>query len=193
MEGRRDPGAGHGGDFFQFEKTWTIFLLTNHKPIIRGTDHAIWRRVRLIPWSVKISDTDKLPQDEIIKYLKDESPAILNWLIAGLRDVLENPYWQAEEVRAATEDYRHDQDSLSAFFDECCEIGSHVSESSSDLYDAYCNFSENTGDKPFTQKTFSKCLKERDFLISTKRIDGVQKRCVEGIRLKNSGDKEFDF
>ena len=178
------------GDFFQFEKTWTIFLLTNHKPIIRGTDHAIWRRVRLIPWSVKISDTDKLPQDEIVKYLKDESPAILNWLIEGLRDALDHPNWQAEEVRAATEDYRHDQDSLSAFFDECCEIVAHADVGTSDLYDAYCSHTENVGDKAFSQKTFSKCLKERDFVIATKRIDGIQKRCVEGIRLKGT---ELDF
>jgi len=178
------------GDFFQFEKTWTIFLLTNHKPVIRGTDHAMWRRIRLIPWSVKISDKDKMPQDDVIKYLKEENSAILNWLIAGLRDVLENPDWEAPEVQIATDDYRHDQDSLSAFFDECCEIDKSFAVSGADLYDEYCKYSENAGEKPFTHKTFSKCLKEREFELVMLRLDGTIKRCVKGIRLKTN---ELDF
>lgn len=181
------------GDFFQFEPTWTIFLLTNHKPIIRGTDHAIWRRVRLIPWTVKIEDKDKLPQDEVIKYLMEEGSGILNWLIEGLRDVMDNPSWQADEVRAATEEYRHDQDSLSGFFDACCEIGRSFFCGSGELYDAYVSFSEGIGEKPFTHKTFSKCLKERDFELGSRRMNGVVTRCVNGLQLKGASSSGPDF
>jgi len=180
------------GDFFQFEPTWTIFLLTNHKPIIRGTDHAIWRRVRLIPWTIKINDKEKLPQDEVIKYLMEEAPAILNWLLAGLRDSLENPFWMAAEVRAATDDYRHDQDSLSGFFDECCEIGKTLSCGSGELYSAFVCYCERLDEKPFAHKTFSKCLKERDFELVMKRINGVMTRCVSGLRLRSGNVDQFE-
>ena len=46
-------------DFFEFDQTWTITLFCNHKPIITGTDYAIWRRVRLVPWTVTIPDSEK--------------------------------------------------------------------------------------------------------------------------------------
>ena len=175
------------GEFFQFEKTWTIFLLTNHKPIIHGTDHAIWRRVRLIPWIVKISDKDKLPQDEVVKYLKVESPAILNWLLAGLRDVLDNPTWEAVEVKTATDDYRHDQDYLAGFIDESCELGESFKVDTIELYQAYTKYSENANDQPFKNRTFSKMMKDRDFTI--KRGSGNTNSFI-GLRLKGS---ELDF
>lgn len=40
-------------DFFQFEPTHKLILLTNNKPRVRGTDHGIWRRIRLVPFKVK--------------------------------------------------------------------------------------------------------------------------------------------
>jgi putative DNA primase/helicase len=53
------------GEFFEFVPTLKVFLAVNHKPVIRGTDHAIWRRVRLIPFEVTIPDEEQdkaLPQ-----------------------------------------------------------------------------------------------------------------------------------
>jgi hypothetical protein len=52
------------------------------------------------------------------------------------------------------------------------------------LYEAYCEFAETISDKPFAQRTFSKCLKEREFGLVSKRIDGIMTRCIQGIRLK---------
>jgi putative DNA primase/helicase len=40
---------GHLFDFFPSHKT---ALTTNHKPIVRGTDKGIWRRMQLIPFTV---------------------------------------------------------------------------------------------------------------------------------------------
>src|SRR5579875_2532102 len=46
-------------DFFEMVPTWKIFLAANHKPVIRGTDLAVWRRIRLIPFTVTIQEKDK--------------------------------------------------------------------------------------------------------------------------------------
>ena len=39
------------GEFFNFMPTFKIFMATNHKPVIKGTDHGIWRRIKLIPFT----------------------------------------------------------------------------------------------------------------------------------------------
>ena len=69
-------------DYFEFDPTFKMILITNHKPIIYGTDYAIWRRVSLVPFTVQIP-TEK--QDESLRSWKfrDEWPGILNWLIEG--------------------------------------------------------------------------------------------------------------
>jgi len=175
------------GDFFQFEKTWTIFLLTNHKPIIHGTDHAIWRRIRLIPWNVKIEDKEKLPQDEVIKLLGDEKPAILNWLLNGLKDSIDDTNWQAEQVRVATEDYKHDQDCLSGFIDSECDIDSNYRVDTGELYQAYANYCKSMNDEPYKMRTFTKMMKEREYIIV--RGTGNKSNFV-GLRIKGS---ELDF
>ena len=53
------------GDFFQFEPTHKLVLLTNNRPRVKGTDHGVWRRMRLVPFSVKFwTDADRLREPE---------------------------------------------------------------------------------------------------------------------------------
>ena len=71
-------------DFWEFHPTHTLILATNHKPVIRGTDHGIWRRMRLIPFTVSVSDSNAdraMPQK-----LKNELPGILAWCVRGCLD-----------------------------------------------------------------------------------------------------------
>src|SRR5438477_5553947 len=42
------------GEYFQFAPVLKLFLATNHKPQIQGTDKGIWRRIHLIPFTVTI-------------------------------------------------------------------------------------------------------------------------------------------
>lgn len=43
-------------DVFAYRPTYKLFLATNHKPTIWGTDHAMWRRIRLVKFDVVIAD-----------------------------------------------------------------------------------------------------------------------------------------
>src|SRR6185503_5467149 len=68
-------------DMWQFEKSHTFILDTNHKPRIIGTNHGIWRRVQLIPFAVQIAKEQQDPQ--LVERLLQEAPAILRWLVDG--------------------------------------------------------------------------------------------------------------
>ena len=172
-------------DFFEFDQTWTITLFCNHKPVITGTDYAIWRRVRLVPWSVKIAEAEKIPQDEIIRELVAEGPAILKWLLDGFADWQQDHHWMADEVKAATEEYRQEQDRLAGFFADCCEFRPHYEVAVADLYSAYVGWCEREGEEPLKKRSFGERLRNRG--IAQKKQTGGARFWV-GIRLvKNSG------
>lgn len=124
-------------NFWSFRRTHTFFLATNHKPKISGNDEGIWRRVKLIPFTVDLRTvTDPIDNfDEILA--NEEGPGILNWLIAGYRDFRENGFKEPECVRVATADYRQDEDELAQFVTDRCVTGSAYQVPANAVYRAY--------------------------------------------------------
>lgn len=148
-------------DFFEFSPTHKLWLATNHKPVIRGTDHAIWRRIRLIPFTVTIPD-DQQDKDLLSKLLEERS-GILAWAVQGCLDWQRDGLTFPEEVRVATESYRAEMDVVAAFLDDCCIIGPRYWVYSRELYAAYQKWAEENGERPMSQKMFAMRLQERGF------------------------------
>ena len=169
-------------DFFEFRRTWTIVLVCNHKPEIRGTDNGIWRRIRLIPWTVVLPKEDQRPQEEVVNELLAEGAGILGWMVAGLRDWQRDHHWTAEAVRVATEGYRAEQDVLGAFLADCCELGPRYTVSVGALYDAYARWAERNGEEPLNKNTFSMRLTARGF-TKERRAVVTRERIWRGLRL----------
>jgi putative DNA primase/helicase len=148
-------------EWFDFKPTHKTWLATNHKPTIQGTDPAIWDRVRLIPFKVRIPDQEV--DRELPERLRVELPGILAWAVRGCVE------WRAEglgvpdEVKAATEGYRVEMDVLAAFLDERCVISANVRAQASALYGSYRQWCEETGEKPESQRAFGMRLGERGF------------------------------
>jgi hypothetical protein len=147
---------------FEFTPAFKLWLAANHKPRIHGTDLGIWRRVRLIPFTVEIPDAERDPN--LKAALLEELPGILTWAVAGCR------LWQLEggvglpaEVRDATEAYRVESDTLGAFLDEYCEIGSGYSVATAPLYEAYKEWAKDGELHPLTKIAFGRQLQERGF------------------------------
>jgi putative DNA primase/helicase len=104
------------GEYFNFVLTFKIFMASNHKPVIRETDHGIWRRIKLIPFTTRIAE-DKRDRYLEQKLLAEKS-GILNWLIEGaLR-------WKQEGLKVpviitnATDEYRGEMDVIGNFIRE---------------------------------------------------------------------------
>jgi P4 family phage/plasmid primase-like protien len=155
-------------DFWTFKPTHKIFLATNHKPVIRGTDHAIWRRPKLLPFTVTIPREDwdmQLPEK-----LKYEWPGILAWAARGCLDWHQNGLGIPDEVESATQEYRNDMDILGSFLEECCVIDPGLKVGSTDLYSEYKEWCSEQGiSRPWTQKDVGRSLMERGF--SNKRMN----------------------
>ncbi len=153
-------------DFWEFSPTGKIWLSTNHKPEIRGTDHAIWRRIRLIPFNVTFHDPGHgLPEKDTTMEARliAELPGILTWAVqsclAWQRDGLTIP----AAVQDATDAYRQQQDVLAAWISERCIEKRTATASAADLYASYAKWCEDNGERPEPQRRFGMRLTERGF------------------------------
>ena len=168
-------------DFFEFEQTFSIVLIVNHKPVISGTDEGIWRRVRLVPWQHRIPKGERRPQDEVLADLVEDGSGILNWLMAGLADWQADSHWVAPAVQAATDAYRSEQDLLGEFLGEVCERGTRFKVSVGELHEAYVAWCAQAGEEPLGKRRFSDLLRQRG-IQGGKADKGV--RVHRGIRLR---------
>jgi putative DNA primase/helicase len=148
-------------EYFDFRPTHAIHLSTNHRPEIRGTDIAIWRRIRLVPWWVTIEEKD---QDKALsKKLRDELPGILAWIVRGCAEWRESGLYAPEEVRQATAAYRSEMDVLAGFLADCCKVGEDEEAFATPLWQAWKHWSEASGETVGTQTRFGRRLNERGF------------------------------
>ena len=145
-------------DNFEFRPTHKLILAVNHKPTITGTDHAIWRRVKLVPFNVIIPPAER--DRSLQAKLREELPGILAWCVRGCLDWQRDGLGAPEEVAAATSDYQIEQDTLSRFLEESCIIDGSARAKASDLLAAYREWS---GDKHIRQLDFGQALTERGF------------------------------
>lgn len=156
-------------DFFSFKPTHKLFLAANHKPIIRGTDYAIWRRIRLIPFEVTIPETERIPLREVLTTFKKEGAGILAWAVRGCLDWQQNGLGTPTAVKQATEAYRGEMDVIGDFLDEHCLLGEDYVAKASSLYAGYKAWCEAAGEMPLSQKAFGGRLTERGFQRTKKR------------------------
>lgn len=175
-----------GKEYFRFQAQVKIVLSTNHKPEIRGADDGIWRRMVLIPWLEKIEDDEK--DLDLAEKLWDERSGILNWCLSGLRDMTAAGGLRKlipRGVAEANQEYREESDFIGQFIEERAEmgLGEEFWESSQDLYAAFRDWMEDSGNKPWTKITFGRALSGRPGIEPKKRgKSGV--RGFSGIKLK---------
>lgn len=169
-------------DFFEFRATHKLVLYSNHRPIVRGSDHGFWRRMRLVPFIETIADQERDP-DLPIK-LQAEASGILAWLVRGCLE------WQREglglpaEVERATQDYRTEMDSIGQFLDESCTFGDREVTSAKELYAAYQHWCEDAGEHPLSQKRLGMELSKRNLRSDRDSYSG--RKTWRGIGLKGS-------
>jgi len=150
-------------EFFDFTPTFKIWLAVNHKPLIKGTDEAIWRRIRLIPFERYFKPEDREPQEKLLAELRAELPGILTWAVKGCLRWQEKGLEPVESVRKATEEYRRESDVIQRFLDECTVRETNAKVRSSELYQAFKKWAEENGEVAMSGQMFGRRMSEKGF------------------------------
>lgn len=168
---------------FEFAPTFKIWLATNHKPVIRGTDNAIWNRVRLIPFNVIIPPAERVAKETLLARHRAELPGILAWAVRGcLAWQRDGSLVAPEAVQAATAGYRQEMDTIAAFLDEECVVNRMATVAASELYTAYTRWAKASEEAtPLSQRAFGTRLREHGDFTPGKGTGGV--RFWHGLRL----------
>ena len=147
-------------EFFDFWPTAKPWLRTNHRPIVIGEDDGIWRRLLLIPFARKFSESERNPWLE--QHLMEERDGILAWMVEGCLD------WQrckglqpSETVRRESAGYRTESDLLGEFLDDKTERDANERIEQGDLYGSWRCWCDMGGVKYGSKANFTRKLTER--------------------------------
>ncbi|MGO9016909.1 MAG: phage/plasmid primase, P4 family [Syntrophobacteraceae bacterium] len=175
-------------EFFEFTPEFKIWLSTNHRPIIRGSDNAIWNRIHLVPFQVIIPKSEQIDRTLLLEILRQEWPGILKWAVEGCL------LWQREgllkpgEVECATDDYRADSDIIGGFISDCCILNPLAKCKTAELYGGYETWCNDNQEEPLKIRALGSVLEERGF--KRIRIGSRADKGFQGIKLKSGTDSQ---
>lgn len=170
-------------DFYTFNPTHKLAMQTNHKPVVRGVDEGIWRRLLLIPFEEVIPAAERDPG--LTAALRREASGILRWAVEGARLLAENNGRLAlpQLVEDATRAYRTESDVLGQFLSE--EFVEDVKGfiASSNLYASYESWCDENGERAMSKKALGLRLQDKGF---TSKQDRRGQRGWQGLALRQS-------
>ncbi|MBX3084606.1 MAG: bifunctional DNA primase/polymerase [Anaerolineae bacterium] len=148
-------------EWFDFKPTHKLWMYGNHKPLIKGTDAGIWRRIRLVPFTVTIPVEERDPS--LPFKLEAEMSGILNWILEGCRKWQQSGLGDPRAVKHATAEYREEMDVLAEYLSERTTTKPDAKITAKTLYADYSQWCDEMGEKPLSQRTLGLRLKERGF------------------------------
>ncbi|MCU1324665.1 MAG: hypothetical protein JWN34_35 [Bryobacterales bacterium] len=169
----------------EFTATHKLFMDCNHRPVVRGVDDAIWRRLKLIPFDVTVSEADK--DLDLPNKLRAEMAGILAWAVRGCVDWKRNGLGDPPEVASAGEEWREHDDPLKEFLDDYCLLDEEeLYIKASELGQAYEYWAKQNRERyPLGREAFNERLQAKGLKQSrSRRIDGKQARAWEGINIR---------
>ena len=147
------------GDEFDYYPEFKLWMATNHKPIIRGTDDGIWRRMAIIPFTVQIPEhkVDK----QLPSKLKRELRAILNWAVEGYQLWRMIGLAEPQVIKDQRGEYRKEMDPIAEFIEERCFIDEGERERSSDLFAEFKAWASINNEYEMSHTKFGKEMSKR--------------------------------
>jgi P4 family phage/plasmid primase-like protien len=171
----------------EFLATHKLFMDCNHRPEVRGTDDAIWSRLKPVPFDVRMADNDPNMDKKLIDKLVAEGPGILAWAVRGCIDWRAQGLGEPPEIGEANTSWREHDDPLKEFFEDCCETSPELWVRSAELSATYVWWCKREHERfPLGRSSFGERITARGLKHSRSRktADGKQIRAVEGVTVK---------
>lgn len=170
--------------------TWCAFMPTNHRPIVKGDDHAIWRRLMLVPFTRNFDQDLTVTKDpDRAEKLAAEAKGILRWCVEGALAYQKRGLQPPAAVRKAREEYKSDMDLLGEWLDECCELDPGLVETNAKLWASWEAFAKARGELRFiaSAKSLGRRLQAKG-MEPVMNTYGLRGRGLLGIRVRQVGD-----
>lgn len=152
-------------EYFNFYPEFKLWLSTNHKPRIKGTDDAIWDRILLIPFSIRFDGGRAIPKHKLMNKFIKEKEGILNWMIQGFKEWEENNLDPPDIIKIAVEEYRHTEDYFFEFIKDKCDITNPEEKiKAAVFYQAYLDWAEEQNiaeRRRYSNTSFGRAMIER--------------------------------
>lgn len=173
-------------EFFSYRPQFKVWLAMNHKPIVRGRDRGIWRRIKLIPF---LQSFERKPDKQLNDKLAAEMPGILNWAIQGLLAWHQQGLGTCAAIDAATEGYRKEMDDIGQWIDEELVDDIRAIMPATDGYAHYNLWARNRGERfPRTMHIWGRVMKEHGYTSSREMVSNRKITVYHEIRIRATGD-----
>lgn len=173
-------------DLFSFTPRPKVFMEANSRPVIRGDDEGIWRRIRLVMWEHQL-DPGQV-DNALPGKLRREASGILNWVIQGVGDWLSSGLAEPSRVAEAMDDYRKGSSPFGEWFTDRVELDEAARVPASLLFSDYKDWCDAQGiEKPMSQRAFGDALADRQIIRCGRGTGGVILR--QGARLRSRWDE----
>lgn len=170
---------------FTYTPTYKIWMAMNHKPIIRGTDKGIWRRIVMIPFTADFEGrADANLEDKLLA----ELPGIFQWAIEGALEWQEQGLGSTKTLDAALKEYRAESDHIGKWMSECLTLDVMGEMLSNEAYESYHQWARERGERPFTQTAWGKLIGQRGFESHRPWAGGRRVTAYKGLRFWRDGD-----
>lgn len=172
-------------DFFTFTPSFKLTVVGNHKPGLKSVDAAARRRFNLVPFTRTPARVDP----ELADKLAAEWPAILRWMIDGCLDWQRSGLVRPESIKEATEAYFDEQDVMSEWLAEKCNVDRNNDARKSttqELFTSWSVFSKANNEISGTVRGFSQKLQKLGFqqVKNVPQFGGGRGRGFSGIDLR---------
>ena len=158
-------------DWFEFTPTHTLFIATNHRPAVNSTEHATWRRLRLIPFPYRYEHPDRArPGDRLVdlglraRLQRGEAQreAMLAWIVAGAVEWYRDGLGECDDVRMATDAWRRSEDVILRYCHDRIVFGPAEKIGVQSVYEDFKAWCDGEGRPVSSLKEFRKKLEEHD-------------------------------
>lgn len=167
-----------------FMPTGTLWMSSNYKPIISGTDNGIWRRLVFIPMTAKITKKDPHLKDKLMT----ERAGIMNWIIEGALKYQQEGIQLPKIVTDEVAEYREDMDDVATFIHDCFDLVEGARTPFADISMEFEKWKKIYG-TPLTVRGLSRELSDRFERYRTKNERGyIGLKLKKQIEIKNGYD-----